>query len=135
MNYLVTTADGIDHLLPGITEGDLTGISSPNTRGAIETAIAAGHYTPYTPAEPIALPAEPNPAAFRAALASAPTWLAWAQTLPSVHYTNLTIAAANGNWGEAQAIYNAIKASTPPAEASIDAWQALADGNGIPITF
>jgi hypothetical protein len=52
-----------------------------------------------------------------------------------VIYTNLTIAAAQDNWVEAQTIYNAIKATTPPPGASITAWQALADSNHIPITF
>jgi hypothetical protein len=52
-----------------------------------------------------------------------------------VSYTNLTIAAAQDNWVEAQAIYNAIKATTPPLGASVTAWQALADDNSIPITF
>jgi hypothetical protein len=52
-----------------------------------------------------------------------------------VRYTNLTIAAAQDNWVEAQAIYDAIKATTPPPGASVTAWQALADSNHIPITF
>lgn len=136
MSYLVTTADQIQHLIPGISEGDIAAYtSSPNTAAALTEAIAANNYTPYTPPEPIALPTEPTPAAFRAALAQTPSWLAWAETLPSVVYTNLTIAAAQGNWGEAQAIYNAIKGASTPPLAAVAEWQQLADSNGIPITF
>ena len=109
--------------------------SSPNTQAALSTAYAAGSYATYTPPPTITAPPTPTPSAFRAALAQTATWIAWAETLSSVRYTNLTIAAAQDNWVEAQSIYNAIKATTPPPGASITAWQALADSNHIPITF
>jgi hypothetical protein len=133
---ITTPIDGLTHRIP-LANGtpDYAGINSPNTIAALTEAYLDGNWEPYTPPEPIALPPEPNPAAFRAALAQAPSWLAWAETLSSVAYTNLTIAAAQGNWPEAQAIYNAIQSSTPPEPDSIAEWQGLADTNGIPINF
>lgn len=134
MSYSITTADGISHQLPALNaEAIAAYTTSANTAAALETAIAADNYVEVPdpdPSEP-----EPNPSTFRSALASSPTWLAWAETLSSVAYTNLTIAAAQGNWAEAQAIYDRlIDNSLPPTGAAAE-WQGLADANGIPITF
>lgn len=109
--------------------------SSAATQSALQAAYDAGHWQPYTPPEPEPLPPEPNPALFRAALAQTESWLGWAETLPSVGYTNLTIAAANNNWAEAQLIYDRLSDNVPPPTGAAADWQALADANGIPITF
>jgi hypothetical protein len=136
MSYLVTTADQQTHHLQGIEAINVDDYSSSeNTRRVITEAIAIGNYTSYTPPDPVELPPEPNPAAFRAALAQTPSWLAWAETLSPVSYTNLTIAAAQGNWGEAQAIYNSIASTTPPSTSARADWQQLANDNAIAITF
>lgn len=137
MITITTAVDGIVHGPFEVVNGapDLSSIASPNTQAALSAAYAAGSYATYTPPPIITAPPTPTPSAFRAALAQTATWIAWAETLSSVRYTNLTIAAAQDNWVEAQSIYNTIKATTSPPGASITAWQALADSNHIPITF
>jgi hypothetical protein len=138
MQITITTADELMHGPFEVVDGapNLSSIASPNTQSALAAAYAAGSYATYTPPPTtITAPPTPTPSAFRAALAQTATWIAWAETLSFVRYINLTTAAALDNWAEAQAIYNAIKATTSPPEASITAWQALADDNGIPITF
>lgn len=132
----ITTSDGITHgPIPLIDElPNIVGYSnSLATRAALAEAYADGQWEDYT-APPVEAP-EPNPALFRAALAQTESWLGWASTLPSVGYTNLTIAAAQNNWAEAQLIYDRlVDNSLPPTGAAAD-WQALADANGIPIIF
>lgn len=137
MQITITTADELIHGPFEVVDGapNLSSIASPNTQAALAAAYAAGSYATYTPPPTITAPPTPTPSAFRAALAQTATWTAWAETLSFVEYTNLTTAAAQGNWAEAQVIYNAIKATTSPPEASVTAWQALADDNSIPITF
>lgn len=140
ISVVITTSDNLTHgpiaLLPDGRTPDMASYSSsPNTQAALAAAYQAGNWAEYIEPEPVELPPEVNPAAFRAALAQTPSWFTWAETLPSVHYTNLTIAAANNNWGEAQAIYNAIKGASDPPPAAVAAWQQQADANGIPITF
>jgi len=128
---------GFEHIidvLPNETPDYAGYSSSVATQNALKTAYDNGDWESYTPPT-IEPPPTPTPSAFRAALAQTATWIAWAETLSFVSYTNLTIAAAQDNWVEAQAIYNAIKATTPPLGASVTAWQALADDNSIPITF
>lgn len=130
----IKTPDGINHTFESLD--DLPKIASFATRNALLTAAAdPANVQEYTPPEPIALPPEPAPAEFRAALAQTPSWFAWAETLPSVAYTNLTIAAANNNWAEAQAIYNQVASTIPALSWARAEWQQLADDNGIPITF
>ena len=134
----VTLPSGTHHFLETLGDGtpDYSAYSSSiNTRNALQAAYDSGDWEPYTAPEPEPAPPEPNPALFRAALAQTESWLQWAETLPSVGYTNLTIAAANSNWAEAQLIYDRlIDNSLPPTGAATE-WQALADANGIPITF
>lgn len=134
MSYLITTGDGLQHRLEALDVEALDDYStSANTRAALAQAIAAGDYTTAPPLPPA--PPEPDPAAFRAALASEPAWLAWASTLAPVLYTNLTIAAAQDNWPEAQTIYQAAAALSPPPPEAAATWQALADQYAILITF
>jgi hypothetical protein len=139
MDFIVitTSPDNIPHrvaLVDGAPDYASYSDYSP-TQAALSAAYAAGSYATYTPPPTIETPPTPTPSAFRAALAQTATWITWAETLSPVRYTNLTIAAAQDNWVEAQAIYDAIKATTPPPGASVTAWQALADSNHIPITF
>lgn len=137
MQITITTADELIHGPFAVVDGapDLSSIASPNTQAALSAAYAAGSYATYTPPPTIEAPPTPTPSAFRAALAQTATWISWAETLSPVSYTHITTAAALDNWVEAQAIYDAIKATTPPPGASITAWQALANSNHIPITF
>jgi hypothetical protein len=132
----ISTSEGVLHILENASENAINDYStSANTRRVLTESIAADNYITYTPPEPEPPTPEPNPAAFRAALASTPSWLAWAATLSSVSYTNLAIAAAAGNWVEAVTIYRRIVLINPPPPASIAEWQALAAANAIPLDF
>ena len=135
---LFLESPGATTIIPWVNGApDFTGFTEP-TLGVLQAAwgdFEASSEDLEVIADPEPPISPPTPKAFRAALSQTATWTAWAETLSPVSYTNLTTAAALDNWVEVQAIYDAIKATTPPPEASITAWQTLADDNYIPITF
>lgn len=133
-DYLVTTSDGLQHRLADIDAAAIAAYtSSPNTRAALEQAIATGSYAPAPPLTPI--DPEPDPSGFRSSLSRNAEWNGWASTLPPVLYTNLATAAAQNNWTEAQVIYLAATNVSPPPVGGPTAWQQLAKDHGIPIYF
>lgn len=82
-----------------------------------------------------ATPASPNGTGFRTAIAQTASYQAWVDSLPQHRAISLAIAAANDNWAEVQAIYNAAVAITPPAAGARAEWQAIAAANHIPLDF
>lgn len=129
----ITTPDGLQHVVEG-PEAIAAYSTSLATLVALQSAYAAGDWEPCDPPETTTVP-EYNPSAFRVELARCTSWIGWAASVPSVHYTNLVIAAAQDNWSEAQTLYTALAQSYPPAGAAVAEWQALADAHGVPIAF
>ena len=135
---LFLESSGATTIIPWVNGApDFTGFTEP-TLGVLQAAwgdFEASSEELEVIADPEPPTSPPTPKAFRVALAQTGTWTTWAETLSFVSYANLTTAAALDNWVEVQAIYDAIKATTPPPGASITAWQAMADNDNIPITF
>lgn len=108
--------------------------TDPDLKAALQDAYEKNNWEYYTEPEIIQI-AVPNPSGFRVALASCTSWVNWATSLPSVHYTNLVIAASQDNWTLAQTFYNNLIQSYSPEETSRVEWQAIADSYNVPIKF
>ncbi|NEZ68312.1 hypothetical protein D0962_37230 [Leptolyngbyaceae cyanobacterium CCMR0082] len=129
----VTTADGIRHVLPALTDTAIQQYSSSkNTRSAIHRAISDGNTKDLVVAEK-----SPNSdyALFRLRLISSSEFIAWAETIGFVKYTNLTQAAMADNWILTQQLYNAAAAESQPNEEQKTTWGAIATECSVDFIF
>lgn len=94
-------------------------------------------YTPKT-AEELRLQ-KYNPAQFLQQMfsnAAFETWIGNFSTFKQLGFGDAaTNAKVDNNWSVLQAIYDQFKAAVAPSQTDIDAWQSIADDNGILFTF
>ncbi|HSP31474.1 MAG TPA: hypothetical protein VLO13_05615 [Halomonas sp.] len=130
---LITTPDGLTHKVESAEE--IAGISSPNTRAALQAAYDAGDWQPYEPPTPEPAPVETDAKGFKMALMGDPLFLQWQLDLPPIQREDMKLAAIADNWPLAQQIYSQLKAAIAQPPDGPAQWQALADAHGIPLEF